>query len=509
MAGSVLLLMRLMSTTTAGLFAALTTVTPATPARAEPPARVVTAPPREVRSGAVVIAGRGQVRPAFNAPWRPVEKGATLPGRAEVRALDEPLRLQLALGATIELAPGASAALVGHLAIHIPRIGKLSAARIDLGSGEIAIMAPAAASPADRRPVLVQGEGGLVALCLSGKMVAREMGSRRGDPRGGLAVATTEGDVHFAARGGFHALPEGQLVELHGDRPTAPPRPIIARPEWHHEEGLESSGPLAVVTSKDATAALTLRVEPTYGASAYDVEVAGDEAFSSLIWRHSAPGSATAITTSPLAPGRYFARIRARGPEGLPGLHGPTRALRVALAELPAGGFVDGRGLELPRNRPLKWDDPAGLEISIDHRGFGRAGPELGLMRNEPTVAEVRLLGERGVVPLLLLPSAVRAEITLGPKLAVWPTDPVDVEVRLVSTRAEAAGSAQARFDPRLRVVVNLAEVPVSWRREGDLFRATVDRPVGAPGPWVVRVEARDPSGNSIGRGFLEVSAQR
>jgi hypothetical protein len=357
--------------------------------------------------------------------------------------------------------------------------------------------------------VLVQGEGGLMALLLGGKMLVREMGSRRGDPRTGLAVATAEGEVQFASRGGYHALPEGQVVELHDGRPTAPPRPIIAGPEWHFEEGLESSGPLAVVTDKDATAPLTLRLRPAVGAVSYDVEVADDEAFSSVIWRQSAPGSTRAITTSPLPPGRYFARIRARGPEGLPGLNGPTRALRVALVTLPRGGTFDGGSFELPRNRVLKWDDPTGLELSIDHAGFARAPAELGLVRDEPTVAELRIAGERGFLPIELLPSAVRAEIKLGPKLAVWPTDPVDVEVRLVNTRVPVPGSAAARFDPKLRVMVNLAEVPVSWRREGNLLRATVDRPVGGPGPWVVRVEARDADDNPIGRGFLEVSAQR
>ena len=501
--------MRLRSTATAGIFAAFATVTSLTPTHAEASAPAVAAPSHEVRSGAVVLAGNGEVRAAFNAPWRPVRQGATLPGRAEVRAKDEPLRLQLARGATVELSPGASAIIVGHADIDIPRIGKLTAVRIDLARGEIAVTAPAAANPGDRKPVLVQGEGGLVALLLNGKMLVREMGSRRGDPKSGLAAATASGDVQFASGGGFHALPEGQVVELHDGRPTAPPRPLAASPEWRLEEGLESSGPLALVTDKDATAALTLRVQPTLGASTYDVEVADDEAFSSLVWRQSAPGSATAITTAPLAPGRYFARIRARGAEGLAGLPGPTRALRVALVTLPRGGAVEGGSFELPRNRTIKWDDPSGLEISIDHAGFGRAATELGLIHNEPTVAEVRLAGEHGFLPIELLPSAVRAEIKLGPKLAVWPADPVDVEVRLVNTRLPGPGSSSARFDPKLRVMVNLAEVPVSWRREGNLLRATVDRPVGGPGPWVVRVEARDPDDNPIGRGFLEVSSQR
>jgi hypothetical protein len=499
--------MRLGSTT--AVVAALTLVLSATPGHAEAARKVAPAARAPARRQGVILAGRGQVRPARNGPWTSIHEGSVLPDRGEVRSLDEPLRLELARGATVELAPGTTLVMAGQLELQLPGAGMINPARLDLERGEITVTTPPVTAPRDRKTVLVQGEGGLVAICLDGAMLVREMGSRRGDPEGGLAVATTRGEVEFESRGGFRALPEGQVVALRDGRPTALPHPIIGSPTWHHETGLESTGPLAVVTDKDAGAALTLRLTPIDGAASYEVEVARDEAFSTPVWRTKLPGTTTTITTPPLLPGRYFARLRARGVEGLPGGRSLTRALRVALATLPPGGAARGGGFELPGDHALRWDDPADLEVAVGRSGFIRASPELGLVHHEPTSALVRILGERGFVPLLLLPSPVHAEITLGPRLAVWPTNPIEVEVRLVSSSRQPSVDGAAGFDPRLLVMVNLDEVPVRWRREGNLFRATVNHPAGSAGPWVVRVEARDPQNNPIGRNFLEVIAQR
>ncbi len=499
--------MRLGSTT--AIVATLTLALSTTPGHAEAARKAAPAARATERHAPVVLAGRGQVRPALNGSWTSLHEGSVLPDRGEVRSVDEPLRLQLARGATVDLTPGSTLVMAGQLEMQIPGRGKISAARLDLASGEITVTTPPASARGDLTAVLVQGDTGMVAICLDGEMLVREMGSRRGDPEGGLGVAATRGAVELESRGGFHALPEGQAAALRDGRPTALSHPIIGSPTWHHEAGLESTGPLAVVTDKEASAALTLRLTPLDGAASYEVEVARDEAFSTPVWRAKLPGTTTTITTPPLLPGRYFARLRARGVEGLPGGRSVTRALRVALATLPPGGAARGDGFELPADHALRWDDPADLEVAVGRSGFIRASAELGLVHHEPTSALVRITGERGFVPLLLLPSPVHAEITLGPRLAVWPANPVEVEVRLVSTRRQPSDDGAAGFDPKLRVMVNLDEVPVRWRREGNLFRATVNHPAGSAGPWVVRVEARDPQDNPIGRNFLEVIAQR
>lgn len=497
-------MMRLESSTLAGLLTALVAISSSLPGHAEATATATAEP----RAGSFVLAGHGEARAAPNAPWRPLGEGEMVPHRGELRSGEATLRVQLARGATIELAPGTVVALFDRLELGLVGVGKIDATRVDLRGGEVTVTAPFVDSPRDRAPVLVQSDGGVFALCIDGSLLVRALSSRRGDLLGGLAVASYEGEAQYASHGGFRALSAGEAIMLHAGQTAPPPHAICLGPAWRREEGAEPTGPLAVVTASDATAALSLRFGPVDGASSYDLEIARDETFASVLTRGHAPATTSVITTPQLAPGRYFARMRARGSEGLPGFPGPTRPLRVALAALPPGGSGEGNTVVLPSGRTLTWDDPTGLEVSLGRVGFIRAATGFGLYHDEPTVARVRLLGERSFVPLALLPSAVSAVIEMGPKWAVWPTIPVEIEVRLVDARAAAPDAEAVRFDPRLRVTVNLVEVPVAWRREGNLFRATVQRPTGMGGPWVVRVEASDPQNNPIGRGFLEVIAQ-
>jgi hypothetical protein len=499
--------MRLESSAVARLLTALVALSSSLPGHAATaaPAVAVAAP----HAGGVVLSGRGETRAAPNAPWFPIGEGATVPRRGELRSGDATLRIQLARGATVDLAPGTVVALFDHLELGLVGLGKVDAARLDLHGGELTISAPVVDSPRDRSPVLVQSDGDVFAVCLDGTLVVRALSSRRGDPLGGLAVAAYDGQARYASHGGFRALPGGEAVELRAGQAAPPSHAICVGPAWHREDGAEPTGPLAVVTDRDATAALALGFVPVDGASGYDLEIARDESFASVLSRSRAPAATSVITTPELAPGRYFSRIRARGSEGLPGYAGPTRALRVALAALPPGASAKGNTILLPSGRKLAWDDPTGLEVSVGRGGFIRADAELGLDRSAATPARVRLLGDRAVVPLALLPSAVSAAIELGPKWAVWPAIPVAITVRLVSARAGAPDTEAAQFEPKLHVTVNLTEVPVTWQREANLLRATVNRPAGMGGPWVVRVEATDAHDNPIGRGFLEVIAQK
>ena len=503
--------MRLNRSLATGLLGALVVSSSAVFGRAEskPRAAAVATAIVEPSRGAVVLSGHGEARAALDAPWRPLVSGAVVPRRGELRAGDTPLRLQLAGGATVELAPGAVVALFGRLELGLMGIGKIDAARLDLRAGEITVTSPFVDSRRDRAPVLVQGEGAVFALCIDGLMVVRAQGNRGGDRPGGLAVASYRGESQYASRGGFHPLPAGTAITLHAGQTPEPLHGLSVGPAWRREEGAEPTGPLAVVSDRDATAELTLRFSAIEGASGYDLEIARDESFASVLTGGHAPAAATLISTPPLAPGRYFARMRARSNEGLQGFPGPTRPLRVAFIALPPGGNAEGSTIGLPAGRAITWDDPAGLEVSVGRIGFIRAAADLGLYHDAPTVARVRLVGERSSVPLALVPSAVSAEIAIGPKWAVWPTIPVEVEVRLVSSRPNAPELDPRRFEPKLHVTVNLMEVPATWRREGNLLRSTLARPTGTVGPWIVRVDATDPHDNPIGRGFLEVIAQR
>ena len=99
-----------------------------------------------------------------------------------------------------------------------------------------------------------------------------------------------------------------------------------------------------------------------------------------------------------------------------------------------------------------------------------------------------------------LVRRAVRADIEIGPKWARWPIHPVDITV----TMRDPAGQVDvAQVTPRLRVLLGLTELPVSWSHNGPVWSTRL-----APrnvGPTVVRVVAEDEFGNALGRHFLEV----
>ena len=173
-----------------------------------------------------------------------------------------------------------------------------------------------------------------------------------------------------------------------------------------------------------------------------------------------------------------------------------SRAVLAALVDL---GPI--RAWTSPRDRGALLDDPSGLELALGSRGFIHAPSEIGLSGQRSAFATLRLTGERASVPVRLTASTLHADVVVGPKTAIWPFDPIDIEVRLVDDQRLPPPTLRSS-----RSGVNLDETLVVWRRDGDVYRARLE-PRSPPGPWVVRVEVADPYGSELGRGFVEVIA--
>lgn len=481
----------------AALFATLPPLG-ALPAHAETaPARALPAPAPSETSKLLVVAGRGEHRAQPGAAWSPLVPGALAEARGEIRNEAEPLRFQLPSGAVIALVAGSAVGLHGESELLLDTGETVVASHVDLRKGEIQVEPPTRSSR--RRPglgpVLIHGFNTLLALAQTGTMRAHLLPGRAGIPDG-MSVAAYEGVTQVGTQGLLRSLPMEHTVTLQMERPLPAAQRLDAGPAWVLGDGAA----LAMISAEGAAESLSLRFAALPGASGYEAEIARDEGFCDLLAQPSLGAQDTLIQTPPLRAGRYFARVRARGPDGLPGLPGPRRALRVAQLSLPPGAIAEGGTLLVHRDRPVTIDDPEGLEISNGGGGFLRASSTLGPVRGKaPLPVRVRLAGEPGFVSLLLVPQTLRAEIALGPKLARWPANPVEIQVRVVG----AAGTV-AFFEPVSTVSVNLVPVPVTWRHEGELFRATL-APVASPGPWVVRVETSDPEGNELGRNFLEI----
>jgi hypothetical protein len=454
------------------------------------------------RDRLLVLAGRGELRATPSSSWTELTPGMLAPARGEVRTSGESLRFRLSSGTQVELAPNGLIACLGSADLLLRHDDVIVATQIDLRRGELRVDNPFVAGKGARRgaPVLVHGVGPLLALAREGTMRARLLAQEGAVPEGMAVAAYERASVRVAAQGVLKELPAGAMVVLRSGLPTPGAQAQTPGPAWIAETGATSRGPLAIVHDDTTAVPFLLRFAQAPGASGYELEVAKDEAFTHLVTQRALGASETSVLTPPLEPGRYFARVRARAAGGLPGAAGPVRALRVTHLALPPGGSASGALVTVPRDRGVTLDDPEGLELATGSGGFFRALQTIGPITGTDSVSlRIRIAGEPSFVPLTLAPHTVRAEVEIGPKLAHWPTDPVQIHVRL---RNKSGASLQ--FEPINIVSVNLRKVPVTWTREGDSFRAVL-APIAEPGPWVVRVETTDPQGNELGRGFLEI----
>jgi hypothetical protein len=428
----------------------------------------------------------GEVRTTGGA-WTPIAQGDRVPNHRELRAAGRPLVVR-AGDATIELGAGAAALLQGRMEILAPG-GRTSALHVVLRTGEARVSVPAGSS---EQVLFASGDNFALARPGSKLRVARAPTAPSA-----LDVALYDGEALYSAAGTWRPLARGQVRTLATPSPSTT-RPLLPPPGWLPDEPGAASGAFAVVAGKAGGAPLRLRVAPVSGAAGYVVELARTPAFDEVVARCEA-GKAGVLDTPPLAAGSYVARAMAKDEGGMPGLGGPPRRLRVLRLELPAGGSAEGRVLTLPVGSPAVLDDPAGIEVRREMSSFAAAPGELALDDDRPMRLVLRMKGEGGTVPITLVPRALRAEVDIGPKTAEWPFDPVDVAVRV-------QGQSTPSFEPVLKVRVNHEQVPVAWTREGNTWRTRLE-PRMPPGPWVVRVEAAEPDGAPLGRGFLEVVA--
>lgn len=102
---------------------------------------------------------------------------------------------------------------------------------------------------------------------------------------------------------------------------------------------------------------------------------------------------------------------------------------------------------------------------------------------------------------LRLAPRIAQAKIEIGPGLAVWPKDPVEMSVSLQDGVGRVIPIDESFV---VRVRVNLDDVEVAWTEEDGQLKAVLP-PRQGQGPWVVRVSVRDEHDRVVGRNHLEV----
>jgi hypothetical protein len=139
--------------------------------------------------------------------------------------------------------------------------------------------------------------------------------------------------------------------------------------------------------------------------------------------------------------------------------------------------------------------------MAVDDHKFRPAEPSLKVDETAHLV-RLRVEGDYGrETRLTVEPRALKAVIRLGPALARWPEDPIEMSI--------AIEDPSGRFDPqsvepKVEVLLGIEPLDVDWKREGTRMTARL-APRMSTRPEVLRVIVRDQSGVQIGRNFLEI----
>jgi hypothetical protein len=205
-----------------------------------------------------------------------------------------------------------------------------------------------------------------------------------------------------------------------------------------------------------------------------------------------------------LGPGQYELQARAVDRFGVESAASAPLTLRVVGAELPEGTRLVGDTLLLGRSTRVKLIGAQGLEASYGRASvFMPAPPDVGLARGQSTLLRLREPGSKEELAVQLEPRTVRANIAIGPRTARWPSDPLQVSVKLFDHRGKPVTDP---LKTKPRVFVNVDPVDPNWSHSGNTYTAKVP-PASGNGPWVVRVEVSDDFGDEVGRNFIELSA--
>ena len=446
----------------------------------------------EVRSGAAVA-------------FKPLAGDAALPSRFEIKTTLERVRFAMPDESRVEVEPRSQVARLGSVDVALGGVGRGSADHLGIREGEVLVEVPKTARPLS---LLLSAHEVLLAPLPGTVLRARVQPPSKagcGPSVVALGIAVYQGEARFLTRGAWKVILAGQAVEAVGGDAPPTPTPLPAAPAWAVNKGACRRGPgvvadcgIAVVDPGASLTPMSLAWAPAEGAFGYALEVARDTEFRDIVSRLTTGARSASL---PLPAGRYHARVMAQSAARVPGLPSATRELRVVRLSLPAGTTARDGAYLLPRARRVELADPAGVEVALGSSGFLRNVPAFGLVKDAPTLVRLRVSGATDYAELRLEPSELLASIAMSPRNAVWPFDTIHVQVR-VSERNLPVSPA---FQPRLRVLIDTTEIPVTWERRDGAFHGRID-PRVPPGPWVVRVEARDTHDNEIGRAFMEVA---
>ncbi|MEO6603106.1 MAG: hypothetical protein ABIQ16_24690 [Polyangiaceae bacterium] len=208
---------------------------------------------------------------------------------------------------------------------------------------------------------------------------------------------------------------------------------------------------------------------------------------------------------APVEAGRYSLALRSVDARGMEGSWTPEAEVRVIGVVLPPGGYTTEQAIFLGAGQQVQFTNTDGLEMT--YLGAGRYFPAAqgaGLYRGQRTVIGFRMPGVLDTAVARLEPRGLYADVHIGPQRALWPRDPIAIDIQL---KSKTGGEIPSFLQAVPTVTLGLDPVDVNFTQDGNTLHAVV-APSSKPGPWILRVDVADQYGVALGHESLEIAAQ-
>ncbi|MEO7036184.1 MAG: hypothetical protein ABI548_19750 [Polyangiaceae bacterium] len=310
-------------------------------------------------------------------------------------------------------------------------------------------------------------------------------------------AANMEGELRTLLNDHWQTVPLGALADLSKEDPNATAKPGLAGP-------VLKGGQRMWFSPSEAVAMHGFRWTAIPGAQHYDLRIRR-LSDGKVVDARSTQRTEWADALTPVEPGKYGLTLRSVDARGIEGSWSPESEVRVIGVVMPPGAYSTEKAIFLGVGQQVQFTNTAGLEMT--YLGAGRYFPAAqgaSLYRGQTTVLGFRMPGALETATARLEPRAVYADVHIGPKRALWPRDPITIDIQLKSKNG-------AEIPSFLQVVptVTLGTDPVdlNFEQEGSTLHAVLP-PSSTPGPWVVRVDVADQYGVTLGHDFLEIASQ-
>lgn len=314
---------------------------------------------------------------------------------------------------------------------------------------------------------------------------------------GEQTVANVEGEVRTLLNDRWQTVPLGWLATLSKEDPNATAHANLAPPALTSKQRMWFA-------PHEAVPMHGFKWDPVAGASRYDLRV-----------RHLPDGKLIDLRSTqknewleglaPVEPGRYSVALRSVDTRGLEGNWSAESEVRVIGVVLPPGGYANEQAIYIGDGQQVQFTNTDGLEMT--YLGAGRYFPAAqgaGLYRNAKTVIGFRMPGSLDTAIARLEPRGIYADVHIGPQKAIWPRDPISIDIQL---KSKNGGEIPSFVQVVPTVTLGTDPVEVSFEQNGNMLHAVLP-PSDKPGPWIVRVDVADQYGVDLGHEFLEIAGQ-